>query len=952
MRRMVAVLLLWAACVPVSHPCAGVVCGPGICGTLDGAAVCLCDSGFQAEGLTCVDPCASNPCAGWGRGARCVVIDGQRQCQCGPGSSASGGGCELIPVCAAQHSEGDAAEPDECAALALTISPGVPAPRTLSPRGDSDWFRIAVQTGHAYSFSTEGVSLILEVLAPDGTLVARDGRDSTHAEVIFVSSTFDSLLVHARGLAATDTGAYQARYDDLGPDDYVNSPLGAQRVPNGTGFTGRIQYPGDLDVAWVDLPARSVVQLALGDAGMGDFIIEVAQHDGGRHEFLPGQSALVTPRAVEHLVFTARARLPSSVSGFAMSVTTLAVDDYSDDPSSAMPLVMDGPALDGALEREHDVDVFSAPQVNNHLYNVRFDGSPGVLLSVTDGSGQLLTSNPPGPLVWLATQGQPVLLRVTGAAGQSYSVGIDDLLVDDHGNTLWAATAIALNTAIPGRLELFDDVDVFTFAAVPGHAVEISTASNLWLELYDDQGTLVSARASPLAQYVASSATLTLVVRRLDTYSPLSLIRYVLTVRDLGPEDHGDTLATATPATIGTSQPGQIGYPTDADVFAVSGQAGHVYRATLTGQSLCILWLTDAADTSLDSSQGRPLVFFVPSASPLFVRVTGPQGTYSLVIEDLGADDHANSVVGATALTLGTPGSGAIQFPRDLDCFTAPVVAQHFYLVTDTASAAYSDFTVSALDGSQSFTWWSMQASTHAGFFKAASPQAGMLIEGEFPVFPVPYTLVVTDVGPDDFGDTLADATPLIVDGAPIAGTLQVPFDVDAFSVNVLAGEVIALTCTTTQGTACGLSLLRPGGAATSPIPDGPSRQTGLGGNLPGVWMVGATGQATGSYTLVATHGSDDSTSPRSLSPGAPLSGTIDYAGDTDDFSLQLTQGSATAVTISGNIEAWLYSPTGAVEGTWYDASRSVIPLVTGTYRLEVRGRGSPVTTPYSLAIQ
>ncbi len=66
------------------EPCAGVSCSDhGACAVLDGEPVCLCDEGYDAEGLECVEaplsPCSGVNCSDHGI---CEVRDGEPWCVC------------------------------------------------------------------------------------------------------------------------------------------------------------------------------------------------------------------------------------------------------------------------------------------------------------------------------------------------------------------------------------------------------------------------------------------------------------------------------------------------------------------------------------------------------------------------------------------------------------------------------------------------------------------------------------------------------------------------------------------------------------------------------------------------------------------------------------------------------------------------------------------------------
>ncbi|MBW2703879.1 MAG: hypothetical protein JRF33_23925 [Deltaproteobacteria bacterium] len=86
------ILSLFACSSEEADPvCMGVDCGEhGVCSEIQGQAVCLCDAGYVAEGLSCVpeetDPCLPNPCTGMHEvceadglgGYDCVCADGYR----------------------------------------------------------------------------------------------------------------------------------------------------------------------------------------------------------------------------------------------------------------------------------------------------------------------------------------------------------------------------------------------------------------------------------------------------------------------------------------------------------------------------------------------------------------------------------------------------------------------------------------------------------------------------------------------------------------------------------------------------------------------------------------------------------------------------------------------------------------------------------------------------------
>lgn len=106
LRKVVVIVLFLAsasaACAssPPATACAGIDCsGHGFCAVQEGAAYCVCESGFHPVDLTCVandpaDPCRGIDCDGHGT---CRVTDDSPGCVCDPGYEAVGD-LHCVPV--------------------------------------------------------------------------------------------------------------------------------------------------------------------------------------------------------------------------------------------------------------------------------------------------------------------------------------------------------------------------------------------------------------------------------------------------------------------------------------------------------------------------------------------------------------------------------------------------------------------------------------------------------------------------------------------------------------------------------------------------------------------------------------------------------------------------------------------------------------------------------------
>ncbi len=1126
-------LALWGCGVgpKAGDPCLNVSCGEGRCATAGEVPVCVCNQGYAAAGLTCAalpptDLCASNPCVSLTnslcqvnagrvscvcptsrielngscvlrtactpnpcqkpRRTTCELMGSTFSCRCDPGFAPEGDGCSAAPVwsCASQHADGDSSEADECPPLARPLVIEVPESRTLLPAGDHDWFEISVTPAHLFSFTATSTSMPLLIEVYDGaglTLLASDNRGAVQAEVTFVAPAGARLLmVRVRGVRANDTGAYSVSYAELGVDDYANTTAEAiTLVPGPNAFAGAVQYAGDLDVVWLEMPSLTAVRLSVADAGSsGELVVEVARPDGGMRTLNSGESTTLTTPTLESFSLTVRGRNPRNLGDFAVSFGDLGPDDHSDDPSFGTPLSADDLPVPGRFERPSDVDSFRVAQLPDRIYRLRWaaqSSSPSV--SVVLANGQVVASTGYGAtaLVWKADQSRSAAVRMQSGYSSGmplYTVAVADLGFDDHSDDLTNATAATQGVPVAGRLELPLDVDTFSFTGTTGRIMQVSavktgpaTSGVLRVRVYDSSGALLgeadgtvgvqlsatglykaqvlrggyssnvelitysvtvtdqglddhsgtfsgataltlgtsisgsvqygndvdafafTALAAHLYEVVCTRATgpcsfqvkdssgVVLVTSSSSTSSPLiflsraaerlvvevnsgssyslALGSYSLTVNDRGPEDHGSTIGTATPLTVGTPIAGNIAFTQDVDVFSFSTIQGHVYAAAISlGSSR--LELRDANNSVLSSSYNGVASFIAPTNGPFFVAVMGSYttGTYSLTVTDRGVDDHVNTTVGATPLTLGSPLSGDVQYQGDLDVFSVAVVAGRHHQVTCTAVSGSCSYSV--LDASGSVLANGYSGSTLA--FKPPANSTTVYLRVSSSSESARYTVLVADLGPDDHGDTLADATVLTLDVAATSGVLAVGGDVDAFSVVASTGQIILLSCTTTSGTACALTVSSPSGSTLLQNSAAPSARTGFLAVNAGTYLVQVRGSssAPGAYTLAATRGTDDFTTVRPLTLGTPTTGGIDYVGDSDVFSIALTQGVSARVTLSSGVRASVTSPSGTYVPTVYGGStNTIVPSITGTYLFTVASDFYQGTlTSYTITVQ
>ncbi|MBL8547252.1 MAG: PPC domain-containing protein [Hyphomonadaceae bacterium] len=165
----------------------------------------------------------------------------------------------------------------------------------ISPAGDTDWYRLSVETGQRYNFAlvgleSEGQTLdpMLSVYDAQGNQLASndDANGSLNSALRFVPQASGEVFVEARAFSAEATGAYRLGVsaepvpaDDAGGDASTRARANAGRTTN-----GNIEYEGDVD--WYRFAARTGnrYQITLagagGDSGLGDPMLRVVDAEG------------------------------------------------------------------------------------------------------------------------------------------------------------------------------------------------------------------------------------------------------------------------------------------------------------------------------------------------------------------------------------------------------------------------------------------------------------------------------------------------------------------------------------------------------------------------------------------------------------------------------------------------------------------------------------------------
>ena len=558
-----------------------------------------CKPGYHAEGAACEpdvppppppppNPCEPNPCTAPNKTV-CSVSGGQAVCACVAGYFPDGDGCKQDPPpdCARRHDLGDSFEPDECPSLARPVEPaGTWESHTLSAPSDEDWFRLSATSGNIYAVSAIGdgeLRLRVDLYGADGTTVlASETGSAQNMSLAYKARTTGNLLARVVSANRSTVGPYEVAFNPLGTDDLADEPAQATEVmtPEQTPGSGYLQFHGDVDVVRMKLEGGGRTyrfEASWASSEVAVLRLELLGTNGTA--VLASSESATTPRFI-HRVTTAgdyflrlSERTGKLRAGYSYKLTDLGIDADANTPAQATPVTPGTTPTASMLDYAEDLDVFSFQAEAGRAYQFTCDAtvpsSPTRFpcdLAFVDAQGSVVkrgTTTSTGTVVVAARfdTASTVYVRITTTAAftdGNYTWLLTDLGLDDHGDTQTQATPVTVSPSATtdGKFEVPEDVDMLSFQAQAGHIYEFTCApTNVTCNASFLDATGASLRS------VSSTATTSAVVQhkfgtagtyfvRLLPVSPKSITTtYKWTLKDLGVDDHGDALPTATAIT-------------------------------------------------------------------------------------------------------------------------------------------------------------------------------------------------------------------------------------------------------------------------------------------------------------------------------------------------------------------------------------------------------------------
>ncbi len=137
----------------------------------------------------------------------------------------------------------------------------------ISPAGDTDWYRLQVETGRRYNLALAGIpneagealDPMLAVYDAQGNQLAfnDDANGSLNSALRYAPQSSGVVYVEARAFSSEATGAYRlgVSSEEVPPDDAGGDASTRARAAAGRTTNGNIEYEGDID--WYRFAART-----------------------------------------------------------------------------------------------------------------------------------------------------------------------------------------------------------------------------------------------------------------------------------------------------------------------------------------------------------------------------------------------------------------------------------------------------------------------------------------------------------------------------------------------------------------------------------------------------------------------------------------------------------------------------------------------------------------------
>lgn len=473
---------------------------------------------------------------------------------------------------------------------------------------ESDWFAVALTAGATYQFALQGAgngaysgltgtadrrvaSLSLydaqHKFIPDG--YADTGAWANLPALPFTPAASGTYYLQAQGMAS---GGYVLHSRVTTPDDFGSSAARHGSLALGATVDATLGLANDRDWFALDLSAGTLYQFALVDkSGRAptDMWLDLVNANGGSVAWAgqaTGESRLAlsgTPETTGRYYLEAFSL--AAAGNYSVTASAIA-DDFGANVARSGRLAP-GATVSGKLEAEHDRDWFEINLEAGQTYLFRTNSAAAPLEELDvylldPVSGATTRTREP----FTAPVSGKYYLEVNAWASGPYQLTATQMAEDDFGNAAGVnAGLIVAGKTLAGTIAYTGDLDYFRMPVTAGSVYEIAYTTTgtrpyaaAGLSSTPEQVGLVEHLGNRNEGAASVSTFRALVSTELDQVSYGEAgSQYTITARLLGPDDHGDSDATATALAIGASVAGRIERIGDIDAFKIAITAGTSY---------------------------------------------------------------------------------------------------------------------------------------------------------------------------------------------------------------------------------------------------------------------------------------------------------------------------------------------------------------------------------------
>ncbi len=509
-------------------------------------------------------------------------------------------------------------------------------------------------------------------------------------------------------------------------------------------------------------------------------------------------------------------------------------------------------------------------------------GPGGVAVSnrqftVSDGSN--ISTSPALPLP--AGTYSLTIASLFGQAGGAYSFRLSDLA---------SATTFAPGTAVSGTLNPANSSAFYQFNAGAGQSfyfAQLSGGNSIWWRLIDPYGNVLFSTfegndAGRLT--LAAGGTYTVLIE--GALSNTGALNYSFNVAPIA--DPTQALA------LGSTVNGTLSAPGEKDSYAFTLPSNSLlYFDSLTNSGNLQWSLTGPTGTVVSNRLFNNSDALELNADPVLAL---PLGDYTLTVVGSGQTTGAysfrlSSLATASMLTPGTPVSGTLN----------PANSTVFYQFNATAGQS---FYFAQQSGSTNVWWRLIDPYGNMLFSTFQSNDAGRLTLTASGVYTVLVEGRIGSTGTSNYSFNvapIADTTQALTLGNLVSGSLSAPGQQDHYTFTLPATEQLYFDSLTNNG-GIQWSLTGPMGLVvnqntfSTTNAFNSSDSSDLNGNPvlvlpPGTYTltVSATGQTTGAYSFRLS----DLSTATALTPGTPVSGTLNPANSSQFYQFNAAAAQA-----------------------------------------------------------